>query len=210
MHRHHPCRRLLVGLVLCLGAAGGAVRGGVLNIVQTGITGAQSQLDVAHSYQWNFTVGSPLTFEAVMGSFTLKKGPSTVQDAVMTLWSTDSSFVPVTNIGSAALTSGSATQSFVLYVFPVVTGSIQLQGQYALTLTSTAADTANQQWFIKGQTSSVQFLDGNDQTIGGITYDGGVAPVPEPSSIAMAAGGMATTMVIVRRRRRPRLRRRPA
>ena len=189
-------------------ATGDGVRAEVLNIVQTGITGAQSNLNVAFSYAWNFTVTSPLTFDSVTAKFQLKRGSSTTAPAVMTLWQTGSSFdiATGTSIGSYSLSPGSATQSFVSYDFLVDTTSIALHGYYALSLTSTAATPSSQQWFIKGAKSGLQFVDGSGNTVSGITDNGEVVPVvPEPSSTALLAGFAATAAVVTGWRQRRRL-----
>lgn len=199
--RLHRC--LFATAVLASVASGGGVRGEVINIVQTGIQGSQTSLDTLRSYAWNFTVPTPRTYDSITAKFQLKRGPSTTAPAVMTLWSTGSSFdiATGTSIGSFSLLSGSATQSFVQYDFSVDTTATQLYGYYALALTSSASTQSSQAWFIKGNTSSLQFLDGNGQVIPDITDNGEVVPVPEPSSMLLS-GLVATAFAVMVRRHR--------
>lgn len=201
LYRRHS--RALVAAVLMLFATAQVSRGGtVLNIVQTGITGAQSQLDINHSYAWNFEVSGPLTFDSVIGKFTLKRGPSTSLDAVMTLWATDSSFTPLSQVGLSTLLPSSATQSFSLYSFFVSSTSTQLNGFYSLTLTSSAADVASDQWFIKGQTSSLDFLDGSGQAIPGITNAVGVVPEIDPAGMGSVLAFVGGALGLLERHRK--------
>lgn len=198
---------LLAAAVLASVMTGGGARGEVLKIVQTGIQGSQTSLDILRSYAWNFTVASPMTFDSVTATFQLKRGSSTTAPAVMTLWSTGSSFdiATGTSVGEYTLASGSATQSFAPYDFFVDTTSTQLYGYYSLALTSTAPTPSSQAWFIKGTTSSLQFLDGSGNTVSGISDNGEVLPVvPEPSSSALLGSFAATAAVVVIRRRRRR------
>jgi hypothetical protein len=188
--------------MLCVGSAQDG-RAEVLNIIQTTVTQAQTDLDVDHSYAWTFSAAPAQTFDAVTGKFVLKKGPQATAPVILELWEATSAFTPTTLVGQYAFPASSGSQSaFVEETFFLTTTSTVLDGNYYLSLTSAAASTANTQWFIKDPTESVVFQDGSGQPISGIT-GGGAVPVPEPQGIAVwVGGGLAAGWLRWRTRRR--------
>lgn len=187
--------------------AGPAVEAEVLNIVQTNITSAQSDLDVDHSYSWTFSVAGPQTFDAVVGKFTLKTGSQTSEPAVLELSQADGSFNPTTLVASYAYPAASASQSYTLLTFALSATSMTLNGSYILTLESNAVTTGSKQWFIKDPAKSVAFENDSGGAISGFS-GGGAVPVPEPSwPVGLVLGGGVAWVVLTQWRVRRRMER---
>lgn len=175
--------------------------------VQTGISGAQTQIDLAHTSTWAFTTG--LAWEFGGGTFVMKRGPNSAADVLLSIYEGSNSGTPV---GSIDLGPSAFTQSFgnvqFLFSTPLV---LDANSQYYVDLTSTAADTANFQYFIKGSNSTLTFVDGNNNPIpseyvtsvtdtsGNTTQ--GVPSVPEPVSLCIFAsmlGGLSVARSLTR------------
>lgn len=165
--------------------------------VQTNITGAQTQIDINHTSTWAFSTG--LAWDFGGGTFVMKRGPSSSADVVLSIY--EGTNFTGTLAGTYTLTSSAFTQSFANVSF--LFGSplpLDANAQYYVDLTSTANDTANTQYFIKGANSSLTFEDSNGNLIptgyvtsvtdtsGNTTQ--GVPALPEPFSLSLMAVGL--------------------
>lgn len=136
----------------------------------TGITGAQTQIDINHTSWWTFTVPENDDLSAFYGYITMKRGPTTTASVYVNFYA-GTPFGPdgygYTNpttpvfATSGAVGANNLTQSFVQYgtspnpdlfsfaVTPVLTG---LTGGtvYTVAIVSDAADTQSTAYFIKG------------------------------------------------------------
>jgi hypothetical protein len=197
---------VLAALWVGLGQAT-AAQAEVLNIIQTTITSAQTDLDVDRSYSWAFGVSGPLTFDSMVGVFTLKTGANTTAPAVLKLFEANGSFQPTTEIASFSYPAASASQSFTALTFTLSGTSVTLNGNYYLLLESPASSTGNFQWFIKDPTQSVVFENDSGQAISGFS-GGSPVPVPEPASfvscLVVLAGGSALGLPLRRMAVSPR------
>lgn len=207
--------RSLSVAVLGLALVAGRAEAGSLTILQTTISGAQSQLDVNHSYFWAFEYSGTQTFSPIEASFIMKRGPKTglpeavtgdlgPATAVMSLYEAD----PVTGLNTNLLyqvtkQASDFTQSFgnVIFTLYSVSPDVSLPARFNITLTSNAKDTQAHAFFIKGLFRSDFLFKGDGGTdLSGFTFggtgtgsDGGTPAVPEPSTIALfvSAGLMA-------------------
>ena len=179
-------------LGLCSTAAAGE-----LNILQTGQSGGNTQLDVDHSYFWRFSYSGSAQFDPVRASFVMKKGPSTSSPATMQFFRADSNGV---NNGDAlsivSVADTEFTQQYTNINFDLFNSPTSLPSRFNISLTSDTPSSGNGQYFIKGDLASATFgfEDENGNPITGITFlgagqgtgDSGSTPLastPEPSSI---------------------------
>lgn len=183
--------------------------------LQTSISGAQTQIDTLHTSTWAFTTG--LAWDFGGGTFVMKKGPSSAADVVLSIYQS-TNFDAGSLVGSVSVTSSAFTQAFANVQFLFGTAlALAPNSQFYVDLTSTANDTANVQYFIKGANSSLTFVDSNNNVIpagyvtsvtdtSGTTTSGVPAPpVPEPVSLSLmgvALGGLGVARVFRRNRRK--------
>lgn len=154
---------------------------------------------------------------SMKATFVLKIGPNTSNDAVLKMWTADSSSYSQSVRFSSSLSPGNATggQSFTAYDFMLYTGAgATLDSFFNLTLQSDADDNASRQWFIKGDFTSTtfDFLDAEGNSISSITYLGSgsgtgggsdsfqasSSSAPEPAS-AIVFGLLVATLAGVKR-----------
>ena len=214
-------RLLLVAAVavLAITTNGGLANAGSLNILQYGQTNAQTQLDVNHSYFWDFTYTGSTAYSPITATFQMKRGPKTSENAIMELWAADS--VTGANIGGSALATATLTpnafsQSFSQVQFVLFSSPTVLPARFNVTLKSNALDEQAKAYFIKGrlQDATFTFQDGSGNTIPDFYYQGfgngsnGGTPsppvpvaVPEPSSY-LAQAGLVLAAAMFRRFRR--------
>ncbi|MFM8222789.1 MAG: hypothetical protein ACKOJF_28100, partial [Planctomycetaceae bacterium] len=176
---------LLLGLAMVAGRA----EAGSLTILQTTQSGAQSQLDVNHSYFWAFEYTGSATFSPIVASFVMKRGPKTDKaeavdgnqgpaTAVMSMWAAD----PVTGLNTGLLyqvimPASAFTQSFNAVNFTLYSGAAAtLPPRFNITLTSDAKDTQAHAFFIKGLFRSDFLFQGDGGTPLPDFYYDGVGP----------------------------------
>lgn len=172
--------------------------------VQTGMSGGQSQIDENHSSSWTFTTGTGGWFFAG-GTFTMKEGPSTIEDVTLSVYTGTSASDPLlaartlTNTEFCAAGTVANCQSFDAIPFLFSTAvSMSASTTYFVQLTSPAADQANQQYFIKGATSTLSFVDefGSPApreivaSVDGVPTTPQDAAVPEPHALALLFSGL--------------------
>lgn len=175
-------------------------RANVTYFVYTGQSNAQTQIDINHTSSWNFSVGAT-PFDLGGGNFTLKEGPKTDQNIMLTLYpGIDATGVPVaqvnlTNTQFDALFGGGNTQTFtevpIHFAAPV---TLAANSQYHLALSAPLApDSQDEAYFIKG-------YDGfTIKTPGGATPPDVTIQTPEPASMAVLAVGLVGLLSARRR-----------
>lgn len=173
--------------------------------VFTGQSNAQTQVDVNHTSTWNFTTGNS-PFDLGGGDFTLKEGPNTTANIILTLYlgldgsGTQVAQLDLTNAQFDALFAPpitnpvANTQSFTLVPLHFASPyTLAANSEYHLALTSIAPDTQSLAYFIKGYDSFTI------QTPGGETPPDVVLATPEPASIMLLAAGLAGLATVRRR-----------
>jgi hypothetical protein len=193
----------LPGLIAAAALALAALpaQGATYFAVQTGMSGGQSQIDENHSSSWTFTTGAGGWLFGG-GYFTMKEGPATVADITLSVYRGTSDSDPLvatrTMDNDTFCASGTVAncQSFDEIPFLFAAPVAMLAGtSYFVKLTSPAADTANRQYFIKGQSSTLSFRDeqGNPAptdyvtSVNNVTEEG---TVPEPMSMSLLFTGL--------------------
>jgi hypothetical protein len=152
-------------------------------------TGAQTQIDVAHTSTWVMTPNT--TFDFAGGLLTMKAGGSATVVVTFSLYegadNTGSLIgsVILTNAGFCGQVSNCSkfeTHQF-LFLSPI---ELTSGTTYFAALTSLAVDTQSQAYFIKDSTSFV-----SDVFLAPITPEPVDFGVPEPGTIALMAIGLA-------------------
>ena len=134
---------------------------GVVLTVSTDQTGGNTQVDVEHTSLWNFTIGTGISFEDIVGSFVLKPGNKVSESITFSLWSGfDMAGSLLAWDAKSPLdfqdSKGKVDQQYMPYEFTLDNVNIG-PGQYSLSLTSPAADKGSDQYFIKGNADQLQF-----------------------------------------------------
>jgi hypothetical protein len=177
----------------------------------TGQTAANTTIDSDHEMEWIAPTLSPTTtclvtncqtfavtqFDATFdwllggGTFTIKVGGGATDGITLRLWEGNVGGTLASPTGalleSAVVSASSVSSSYTPTSFLFLTAAaIQAGHHYVATLTSNTGTTGNAQYFIKG----IDVLNIQDSNGGGLTD-----PVPEPSTWAMMAGGIALALV---------------
>lgn len=178
--------------------------------VSTAMDGPQVQLDVNHPLFWTIIPKTGTWFEFGGGIFGLKEAPNTTGSTTLSLWSgapvagTLLATMTLSQMQFETLHTGGAThQDFAPVQYSLSMPFVELQPgyRYTIALTSTALDAANHQYFAKTP-ATVLFLDADGNPIENAPAwaFGPGTNVPEPSSWALLAAGIALAAV-------PRIRR---
>ena len=122
----------------------------------TGQTGAQTQIDVNHTSSWYITVNSGTVLFGG-GQFTIKRGSATTNSITLKLYagSAAGSLLASKTVLPSGVGSSYANVDFS-FATPLSLGP----GTYFANVTSSAIDTASQQYFIKGGAGALISLDG--------------------------------------------------
>jgi hypothetical protein len=136
--------------------------------IQTDITGAQTQIDVGHTTTWTISTGAAWSFGG--GTFTMKEGSNTTAPVRLSVHEGTNNTGPL--VASIELTNAAfcaqVTQCQQFNEIDFLFGTpatLDAYKTYFLNLTSTAGDRANQQYFIKGASADLTFVDGNGTAI---------------------------------------------
>ena len=166
--------------------------------LETGQTGAQTQIDVNHTSTWSFTPN--ISFDFGGGLFVMKDGSKTSAQLALSLFQGSDATGPL--LGSAGLTHTEFCaevtncgqfkyhQFFLDTPIPLVSGMT-----YFAALTSAAADVQNQAYFIKSDT----FVSDQNGTAIDPQPIGSNASAPEPDSIVLMGLGLLICGIAFRR-----------
>jgi hypothetical protein len=170
-------------------------RAGVYYSVETGIQGGQTGIDSAATSTWSFAVGSAWSFGG--GTFMMKSGSSTNAPITLSVYSGTNSGTAVASLSltNAAFCAqlGSNCQSFGAVNFQFSSPlALAAQTTYYIDLTSTAGTTGSQQYFIKGASSTLSFVDSSNNPIPAQDLVTTSNPVPEPAPIGIVATALLT------------------
>lgn len=146
---------LLVALVIAIGHSTAASAQAAYSL-WTGQTGAQTQIDVNHTSSWYITVNSGTVLFGG-GQFTIKRGSATTASITLKLYagSAAGSLLASKTVLPSGVGSSYANVDFS-FATPLSLGP----GTYFASVTSSAIDTASQQYFIKGGAGALISLDG--------------------------------------------------
>ncbi len=180
--------------------------------VSTGQSNANVQLDVAHTQHWTYTLSSDVS-GIDGGLFTMKRGTSTSADITFVIFQGEyQNFLDnnYTALFSKTLSSSSFSQSYNEVMFQDAAFNLVAGQTYTGVLYSSTPDAGSTQYFIKGDVTTLQFVNGaGDAVSTGSTFDMNPTTttttrvIPEPASLAMLLSGAALMLAM---RRRPALR----
>jgi hypothetical protein len=165
-------------------------------------SGAQTQIDISHMSTWTFTPNVDFGFGG--GVFNMKAGSSAIDNVSLSLYqgtdATGSLLGTVTLTNTAFCAQVGSCSSYDVHDF-FYSSPIALSNgtTYFAALTSVAPNSQSQAYFIK----SGAFFMGDQSGTAAVPHPiGGVAPVPEPVTLALMGFGL-TCLGLVRRYRRP-------
>jgi uncharacterized protein YxeA len=169
-----------------------------LLFVSTGQSNANVQLDVNHTQHWTYGVSSDVN--GIDGAlFTMKRGPSTGADITFLIFQgVYQDFVEntYTALFSKTLSSSAFTQSYDPVSFQGAPINLTAGNIYTAVLLSNTPDTGSTQYFIKGDTSTLTFVDGGGNRLSMssmITMNAVSAAaksVPAPGSLLLVSLGV--------------------
>lgn len=197
-------RILLFALVASFLATAQA-RAGVYYAVQTGIQGGQTGINSAATATWSFTVGSPWSFGG--GTFTMKSGSNTTLPIMLSVYS-GTNFG--TLVGNLSLTQsafcsqlGSNCQNFgdVQFLFSTPL-ALSTNTIYYVDLTSMTGTSGSLQYFLKGTSSTLSFVDANNNPMPAQNLIVSSSSIPEPATLGFAVMAVFCGAVPWFRRRR--------
>lgn len=118
--------------------------------LDTGHTGAQTQIDTAHTSVWVITPTSNATLDG--GYFTMKDGSATIDDIVLTVYDPSNSVVDSVTLTHSQFCQGYALCGQFQYHTFLFAQPVSLNGgvTYRVELTSVAPNTQSAAYFIKG------------------------------------------------------------
>jgi hypothetical protein len=200
-----------LGVLACITASGcfglAATTQAAPLFLFTGQSGAQTQIDVDHTTEWQ--VAPTVNFDLAGGQLDMKDGSQTggdtspTGDLFLSVYE-DGGIIPVaqidmTNADFVAAHTSSGDQAFngnnlftpVLFATPF---TLVAGHSYVIDLTSPEADQQSHAYFIKGfDTSFIGDSSGNPVPVGNLD-------VPEPLSLTLLATGLVGVSIARRRR----------
>jgi len=167
--------------------------------LSTGQTGAQTQIDIAHTSTWLLTPNVDFSFAG--GLFTMKAGGSAVDDLTLSIYlgsDTTGTLLSSVTLTSTQFCAQAACGQFATHQFlfsaPV---ALTTGTTYFAALSSNAPNTQSQAYFIKSDNSFVSDINGTPITPSPIDQ-GSTAATPEPATIML--GGLALVGILFRKR----------
>ena len=177
--------------------------------VFTDISGANTQIDQANWTVWTFSLAPSATVEDILGSFMMKRGPSTDQPITFSLFDTDATGwtlaqingatpVAAVSLAPAAVDNSFEIRDFALDPTPDLTNSALT---YSLVLWSNTGTTGAYQFFFKADRNRTLFVTPCDVITGSNVECGDPelpdASMPEPSTVILTLTGFG--LVALRR-----------
>ena len=147
-----PPRSRAALLVAALAVAAGTLPGAVaqtLSYIYTGQTGAQTQIDIAHTTTWNINVAGGTTLLMGGAKVTMKRGLATTATATFACYA--GTTATGTPLASKTLQPSDFTGSYQQITFAFSPQLTLQPGSYICTMTSTAPDVQSKAYFIKGE-----------------------------------------------------------
>lgn len=175
--------------------------------VSTGKTGAQVQTDINHTQHWTFSVSQNVTVNG--GLFTMKDGPSSVENVSFVIFEGEYSSFPnsYNALFNKTLSNGDFTQQFKPIFFQNTAISLLAGHSYTGVLFSNAADTQSTAYFVKGGSNSpLVFVDQNGSPVTSIettSIRATITPnstIPEPTILVLMSAPLAVMAWKLRRR----------
>jgi len=166
--------------------------------LNTGQTGAQTQIDIAHTSTWLLTPNVDFLFDG--GLFTMKAGGSVAADINLSIYlgpdNTGTQLASIT-LTSTQFCTQAACGQFNTHQFLFTTPVALTTGTtYFAELTSSAVNTQSQAYFIKSDTSFISDLNGTAITPSPI--DQAITATPEPATIML--GGLVLVGIAFKKR----------
>jgi hypothetical protein len=172
----------LLGLLALSPAA--ALASPVYFAIQTDITGAQTQIDATHSTTWTISTGAAWSFGG--GTFTMKEGSNATAPVRLSVYEGTNftgrlvANIELTNAAFCAQVANCQQFNEIDFLFGTP-ATLDAYKTYFLNLTSAANDRANQQYFIKGASAALNFVDATGVTIpAGYFQMGSLPPITPP------------------------------
>ena len=152
--------------------------------------GANTGVDENFTSSWHIIVAGGASFSFGGGKFAMKKGNSSTADVVLTLY--EGSNTSGTVLASKTLTVASFTNKFE--EVPFVFSSVQTlnSGRYYVTLTSTALDSGNTTYFVKGVQDAIVSIDGTTEISSSIAT---VSSSPAEANFSLNKGATAAVAI---------------
>lgn len=140
--------RLLACTAMTLLGAAQPLRAAVVNLAFSDITGSQTFINQNVGYAWDFSFGSNSTYSTVSATFSVKKGPNTVADVIVSVYALGGS--ASSPLLSANLLASAGSSAFTSELFTLTSSGFTFNAgtTYRLTLTSAAA-TGSATWYVK-------------------------------------------------------------
>ena len=169
----------------------------------TGQTGAQTQIDVAHTSTWTLTPN--ISFDFGGGLITMKSGQSTNANVTLSLYQGSNSSgtllrsTVLTNATFCAQVGNCSSYAFHAFSFGPAVSLLQ-NTTYFVSLTSPAVDTQSLAYFIKNDVYFISDAAGVEVVPSPAAFNVIVTPppppppptgVPEPQTLVMMATGIA-------------------
>jgi hypothetical protein len=177
--------KTLIKTALCLASLSALASASPIYYLSTGQTGAQTQVDTAHTSTWLLTPNVDFSFAG--GLFTMKAGGSVANDINLSIYlGSDNTGTLLSSITltSTQFCAQAACGQFNTHPFLFTTAVPLTSGvTYFAALTSSAPNTQSQAYFIKSDTSFISDLNGTAITPSPIGQS--TTATPEPTTMLL-------------------------